>query len=472
MNTPYGVDPGADGGAEPAPGSTDLCAIPALEMARLVRTRQISPVELVRAHLHRIAVRDEEIRAFQVVRRDEALAEAAALAGRTDLADLPLAGVPVAIKDNVAVAGLPTRMGSAATSDAPAPADDEVVRRLRAAGCVIIGKTQLPELAIWPFTEPAAFASTGNPWNLARTPGGSTGGGAAAVAAGMAAIALGSDGGGSIRIPAACCGLFGIKPGPGAVPLAGGKSEHWLGLTALGPIARTVADAAVALDAMAGTDTYRDPAPPDRPLRIAFSAKHPLRANVSVPVRAMLGEAASLLHDEGHSLAQASPAYPATLGLRFNALWLAGIAQDAAGLKKSALEPRTRKMVRLGRLLAGRVRPAASSRFARQAAAWFEGYDVLMTPTLTKGAVPIGRWDGSGWVWTMLGVGNWLYTPPWNVAALPAASVPFGQDRDGLPLAVQLVGPAGSEATLLSLAAQLEQLHPWPQLAQAPSPSP
>jgi amidase len=465
MSTLGGADSTSGNPAGTNPGSTDLCALPATEMATLVRTGQVSPVELVRAHLDRITARDPEIRAFQVVRRDEALAEAAALAGRSDLADLPLAGVPVAIKDNVAVVGHPTRMGSAATSDTPAAADDEVVRRLRAAGCVVIGKTQLPEFAIWPFTEPAAFAATRNPWHPARTPGGSTGGGAAAVAAGMAAIALGTDGGGSIRIPSACCGLFGLKPSPATVPMAGGRSEHWLGLTALGPITRTVADAAVALDAMAGTDAYHDPPLPDRPLRIAFSVKHPLRAKASPRVRAALGEAANLLRGAGHSLVQASPVYPATLGLRFNALWLAGIAQDAAGLELGTLEPRTQKMVKLGNRLAGRIRPTASSRFARQAAAWFDGYDVLMTPTFTRAAVPIGRWDGKGWFTTMLGVGNWLYTPPWNVAALPAASVPFGQDEDGLPLAVQFVGPAGSEATLLGLAAQIEQLRPWPQLA-------
>src|SRR5215469_15051054 len=150
MSTPDGADSVSNNPASPNPGVTDLCTLPALEMASLVRARQLSPVELVQAHLDRIAERDPEIRAFQVVRHDEALNEAAALAGRSDLADLPLAGVPVAIKDNVAVAGQPTRMGSAATSDAPAAADDEVVRRLRAAGCVVLGKTQLPEFAIWP----------------------------------------------------------------------------------------------------------------------------------------------------------------------------------------------------------------------------------------------------------------------------------------------------------------------------------
>lgn len=449
-------------------GAADLCALPALEMAKLVRDGRLSPVELVQAHLDRIAELEPTIRAFQVVRGEQALREAADLAGRADLADLPLAGVPVAVKDNVAVAGEPTRMGSAATPRTSAAADDELVRRLRAAGCVVIGKTQLPELAIWPFTEPAAFAATRNPWDTGRTPGGSSGGGAAAVAAGMAAIALGSDGGGSVRVPAACCGLFGIKPTPGTVPVAGGRSEHWLGLTSFGPMARTVADAAAMLDALAGTAKYRDPQPPERPLRIAFSVKHPLRAKAGDRAKAALHEAAGLLQDAGHSVTDASPAYPATLGLRFNALWLSGIAQDAAELDRAALEPRTQKMARLGNRLAKRVRPTSASRFARRAATWFDAYDVLITPTLARSAVPIGRWDGKGWVATMLGVGNWLYTPAWNVAALPAASVPFGEDDDGLPLAVQLVGPAGSEQTLLAVAAQLEKLHPWRQLAPAP----
>ena len=451
----------------PAPG--DLCARTAREMASLVRERLVSPVELVSAHLERIAAMDPALGAFQVVRADKAVAEAAVLAERPDLADLPLAGVPVAIKDNVDVAGEPTRMGSAATPPAPAGADDELVVRLRAAGCIVIGKTQLPELAIWPFTEPGAAAATRNPWNRSRTPGGSTGGGAAAVAAGMAAIALGSDGGGSIRIPAACCGLFGIKPAPGIVPLAGGVAEHWLGLSAFGPLARTVADAALMLGVLAGTTGYRDPLPPERPLRIAFSARHPLPgAKASPPVSAALDEAAGMLRDAGHDLVPQSPAYPATLGLRFNGRWLAGIAQDASGLDRSALEPRTRKMARLGQRLSSRVRPALADPFARQAADWFTGFDVLLTPTLTRGAYPVGTWDGKGWVRTMLGVANWVYTPAWNLAGLPAASVPFGHDEDGLPLGLQLVGPAGSEATLLSLATQIEQLRPWPQLAPVP----
>src|SRR5579859_3533729 len=229
--------------AEPTTAA-DLCALPALRMAELVRRRKVSPVELIQAQLDRIEAIEPQINAFRVVRSEAALREAAELA-RRPLADLPLAGVPVAIKDNVAVAGEPTRLGSAATSGVPAAADDKLVARLRAAGCVIIGKTQLPELAIWPFTEPVAFGPTRNPWDQGRTAGGSTGGGAAAVVAGMAALALGSDGGGSIRIPAACCGAFGFKPGRGLVPVAGGGPAHWFGLTEFGPIARTVGDAAM-----------------------------------------------------------------------------------------------------------------------------------------------------------------------------------------------------------------------------------
>lgn len=448
----------------------DLCALSAAQMASLVRNRQVSPVEMIRAHVDRIAAIDQGTAAFQVARREQALAEAAALAERADLADLPLAGVPVAVKDNIDVAGEPTRMGSAATSSAAAEADDLLVARLRAAGCIVIGKTQLPELAIWPFTEPAAAAAaTRNPWNRSRTPGGSTGGGAAAVAAGMAAIALGSDGGGSIRIPAACCGTFGLKPTPGLVPLPGGRSEHWLGLSAFGPLARTVADAAVMLDVLAGTTSHRDPRPPERPLRIAFSARHPLvGAKATAAVRAALGKAAGLLRDAGHELVPQSPAYPVALGLRFNVRWLAGIAQDARDLEFSALEPRTQNMARLGNRLESRARPASADPFASQVAAWFTSYDVLMTPTLTRGAHPVGTWDGKGWIKTMLGVANWIYTPPWNIAGLPAASVPFGHDEDGLPIGLQLVGPAGSERTLLSLACQIEQLHPWPRLAPAP----
>jgi amidase len=441
----------------------ELTTTSAQELALLVRNHRISPVEIVRAHLERIGRLEPRLHAFQVVLADEALAEATALADRDDIDQLPLVGVPVAVKDNVDVRGVPTRIGSAATPAEPAAADDVLVTRLRDAGCVVIGKTQMPELAIWPFTEPAAFASTRNPWDPGRTPGGSTGGGAAAVAAGMAALALGSDGGGSIRVPSACCGLFGIKPTPGLVPLAGGETEHWCGMTSFGPIARTVGDAALALDVLACTNRYRDPRQPDA-LRIAYGDRHPaLGARVSPAVRAGLEEAAGLLRDAGHVLVRATPPYPANLGLRFSNRWLAGIATDAQGLSVERLEARTQKMVKRGTRVARKVKPSSEDPFSTAAAEWFGDYDAFLTPTLARPAVPIGTWS-KGWVRTMWGVGNWIFTLPWNLAGLPAASVPFGTDG-GLPIGMQLVAPAGAEQTVLSLAALLERLRPWPTTA-------
>ena len=396
--------------------------------------------------LARVDELEPQLHAFQAIRREEALVDAA-----SSDSGLPLAGVPVAIKDNVDVAGLPTRAGSAATSDQPAERDDELVRRLKAAGCVVIGKTQMAELAVWPFTEPEAFPAPQNPLHPGSTPGGSTGGGAVAVAAGMARLALGSDGGGSIRVPAACCGVFGLKPGPGIVPLAGGATEHWYGMTEFGPIARTVADAALMLDVLAGTDRYRNPEPASG-LRIALSSDHPsLGVRASSHIRDALDRARRTLGEAGHDVTPARVPYPPTLGMRFGSRWLAGIAQDVRGLPADRLEDRTRKMARRGAKTAHKVKPAADDPFGERMRNWFADYDVLVTPVLTRPPAPIGKWKGKGWVRTMLGVANWIYTVPWNLARLPAASIPF--EGTGL----QLVGPPDSERTLLSLAAQIEQ---------------
>jgi amidase len=252
-------------------------------------------------------------------------------------------------------------------------------------------------------------------------------------------------------VPASCCGLVGLKPGPGVVPLAGGVSEHWYGLTEFGPLARTVADAALMLDVLAGTDRYRNPQPASG-LRVAFSAAHPsLGVRAKPAIGDALDRARDALHEAGHRVTQARVHYPPTLGMRFSNRWLAGIAQDAQHLPADKLEERTRKMAMRGAKIARKVKPAADDPFGERMSRWFGDYDALVTPTLTRPPVPIGTWAGKGWVRTMLGVANWIYAVPWNLARLPAASIPFA--GTGL----QLIGPPDSEATLLSLAAQLEQ---------------
>ena len=448
-----------------AVAAAGVAGMSAVDIAARVRDGRLSPAQVVTAHLERIRALDPRLNAFQVVLEASAMEEAEALSGRSDLAELPLAGVPVAIKDNTDIAGQPTRHGSEATSSVPALSDDEIVQRFRHAGAVIIGKTRLPELAIWPFTESDAFGVTRNPWDQSLTCGGSSGGSAVAVATGMAAIASASDGGGSIRIPSAACGVFGVKPAPEIVPMPGGRDEHWFGLSAFGPIARTAADAGLALDVMAGTGRYRDPQPPAARLQIAVSARHPAAgARVSADVRAALTASAAALRQAGHEIQHADPPYPPT-PQQFLRCWLGGIAEDARGLPEFELEPRTRALAAIGRQLLGRglVRNAAELPWTSRARAWFAGRDLLLAPVLASSPPRTGKWKDKGWLATSYGVAQWMgFNPPWNLAGLPACSVPAGLGGDGLPLAVQLVAPPGGEALLLSVAAQLEKLRPWP----------
>src|SRR4051812_43135072 len=277
--------------------TTSTGTVSALDLAAAVREGRRTAVDVVREHLDRIAARDPELNAFCTVRA-AALDEAAAVDAAADRGRLPLAGVPVAVKENIAVAGEPVRHGSAATTAAPAETDDALVTRLRDAGCVVVGTTRMPELAAWGFTASAAGGPTRNPWDPARDPGGSTGGGAAAVAAGLAALALGTDGGGSLRIPAAACGLVGVKPTTGLVPLPGGRDEHWYGLTVAGPIARTAADAAVALAVLSGQPVAADAADA---VRVTVSRKSPSPlGRPDAHQRAAVDAAAAALDTLGH----------------------------------------------------------------------------------------------------------------------------------------------------------------------------
>jgi amidase len=423
------------------------------------------------ASLDRIAAVDGRVGAYQVVRAERALSEADEVDRRPDLAALPLGGVPVAVKDNVALAGEPMRDGSAASEPAPQSEDHEVVRRLRAAGAVVVGLTRVPELSVFGATD-SVFGVTRNPWEPDRTPGGSSGGSAAAVASGTVAVAHGNDGMGSIRIPSACCGLVGIKPGLGVVP-----SDLWAGswfeMSENGPLATTVADLALVLSVMAADSALADVGAPGGALRVALSTRSPTigspvdREHVTAARRS-----AEALAGAGHRVREADPPYSTRMMLAATARWTAGTAQDVDLLDRpERVEPRVARHAAVGRRVAARGYPREEGRrHWRQAAeAFFADHDVLLTPTLAQRplpAAPGGRpWSRRSWLANL--TANSRYAPfcaPWNLAGWPAMSVPAGRHPAGTPLAVQLVARPGGEALLLSVAAQLEQLRPWARL--------
>jgi amidase len=448
----------------------------AAAQARMLADGELTAPELLEIYLERIARLDSELRCYRVVLADSARYEAALAQDRLDAGErLPLLGVPIAIKDDVDVAGEVTAMGSGGHRQA-ATSDAEAVRRLRAAGAVIMGKTNVPELMIFPFTESLTFGATRNPWNLARTPGGSSGGSAAAVAAGLAPLALGSDGGGSIRIPSTWCGLFGVKPQRDRVSLEP-HDAAWYGLSVNGPIARSVRDAAVFLDA---TDALsQGPGPsggfaaaatrdPGR-LRIALSTKGPM----PVPVRvgkaqlAAVHEAGALLRDLGHDVVTRDPEYPPSAILTsYLPRFLRGISDDAdAQAHPERLEARTRNLARAGALFSDRrmdairaAEPAVTARIQ----SIFDDVDVVVTPGNATGPSRVGAYRRRGAVSTLLLVAQQVpYFPIWNLTGQPAAAVPWDLDGHGLPIAVQLVGRPYDEATLLSLSAQIESARPW-----------
>lgn len=442
----------------------------ATEIAELVRSGRLKPTEVVADHLRQVDRLEPTLHALLSQRPERATAEAAELEKRKDLKELPLAGVPVTIKDSVDVAGEPTRVGSLATSEAPRQNDDELVRRLRQAGCVVIGKTNQPELGIWHFTQ-SNLGVTRNPWNLDSTPGGSSGGAATSVTSAMVPIAQGSDGGGSIRIPAAFCGVFGIKPGPGLVPLAGGLTEHWFGMTQWGPLTTSVSDAALMLDILAGTTSFRDVEAPSRPLRLALSTRPPATGvRLNREVRLAVEASADALRQSGHTITITDPPYSPEFPLYFLHRFFAGIATEVDDLQLpiSALEPRTQRMVRIGRYL-NRYHPVPRDGVERplgQFMTWFQDYDALVTPTTAQPLAPAMGWDGKGWLATLFAGTNQVpFTQAWNVLNLPAASVPAGLTHDGSPIGVQRIARRGGEELLLSLASQLEELRPWPRHA-------
>jgi amidase len=438
------------------------------DLAEAVRSGRTTARTLTEQSLARIAARDPEIGAFQVVRAERALVEADEIDARSDKTGLPLAGVPIAVKDNVPVTGEPMRDGTAASDPRPQETDHPVVARLRAAGAVVVGLTRVPELCVFGATD-SVFGITRNPWNLSRTPGGSSGGSAAAVAAGMVAGAHGNDGMGSIRIPAACCGLVGIKPGFGVVPSGIGNGS-WFGFAENGPLTTTVADAALVLSVLASDPSLAD-APTRTPdgLRIAVSMKAP-----ATPVDAEFTGAAratgDILASLGHQVTDRELKQPLSAGLAALSTWFAGTEMDARLMAdRSRLEKPVARHASAGRVLmrAGVPRESGREAWREVARRFFEDVDVLLTPGLAQAPLPSVRWGQRSWLRNIRASSGYApFCAPWNLAGWPAMTVPAGvHPRSRTPLSVQLVAPPGNEARLLAVAAQIESAAPWQRIA-------
>jgi amidase len=466
----------------------ELLTRPARELAGLIRSGELSAREVVESSLRRIDALEPTINAFTHVAHESALAAADAVKPGDPR---PFAGVPMAIKDNRPVAGMPLTMGSDLFANVVPPHDSYCVRRLREAGFVLVGKTTMPEMGILPTTETRRFGPTHNPWNLDRTPGGSSGGSAAAVAAGMVPIAHGNDGGGSIRIPAACCGLVGLKPARGRVSVGpdGGQSF----LVTDGVLTRDVADTIAALDILEGYEpgdaTWAPPpaapyaelaAPATDPpagLRIGVALNPPLDgAELSPDVVDAVQRAAALLQSLGHELIETEPPWSGldllpdfTRAFGPQVSMTTVIGGMLAGREPTAddVEPLTWLMYERARAqdtLTGLLAQGRLESVARSVVAFLSQFDALLTPALARSPVPIGEIHGRG----PDPEGNYRrsggftpFTAMLNVTGQPAISLPLFHDAAGLPLAVQLVGPPAREEILLQLALQLEAALPW-----------
>ncbi len=462
----------------------DLAFASAEETAALVRAGGASPREVVEAALRRIESLEGSLNAFIELDGERALAAADAL---TPTDAQPFAGVPIAVKGNVPVEGMALNYGSRFLDGYRPDHSAYLVRRLREAGFVIVGVTNLPEFGILPTTEPRHTGPTRNPWNLERTPGGSSGGSAAAVASGMLPLAHGNDGGGSIRIPAACCGLVGLKPSRGRVSRGPDLGDSWLACD--GVLTRTVADTAHALDVLGGYevgDANWAPRPiepyavamrrdPGR-LRVAVTAENPYGATVDPDAIEGLRVAAELLAALGHDVVEAAPAWPPpdVLEIFINVFGPAIALGINAGVLRNGREPDEDEIEPLSRVLFERARATPSISYltaiaqlqalARGLVAFFADYDVLVTPALAERPLAIGECNGLGAdpLADLSRSGMFTpYTALFNITGQPALSLPVGFGTDGLPTGVQLVGKPLNEDRLLQLALQIEAAHPW-----------
>ena len=450
--------------------SDELAFLSALDQARLMREGAVSSLELVETYLRRIERLDPALNTYVTVCTEEALATA-----RSPRPG-PFSGVPLPIKDLTETAGIRTTFSSRAFADYVPERDVELVRRVRDAGFVVLGKTNTPELGTTAVTESVLNGICRNPWDPGRTPGGSSGGAAAAVAAGLAPLAHGSDGGGSIRIPASCCGLFGLKPSRGRISTA--PFGDVFGLSTSGPLARTVADAAAFLDVVAGPepgDPYTAP-PPERPfseevgvppgrLRVAFVLEPPHPSPVDAACVEAARDAAALLAELGHEVEEvAAPWRSEELIDLFAVLWQTIPSLYPAD--PSLLEPLNQAFVERATTTSSADYVRAFVRlqlYGRAFATFCATVDLVLTPTLAMPPVQVG--------WVMAPDDPWEqfaraaaftpFTAAVNVAGLPAMSVPLHWSEDNLPIGAQLIGSPAGEALLLRVAAQLEEARPW-----------
>jgi len=436
------------------------------EISEAVRTGRWSAEQVVTAHLERIGAQNPRWNAFRLIRGEAALAQARALDAAPGKRDLPLAGVPVAIKDNVAVTGEVATVGTSAVCVwTAAGADHPVVARLRLAGAILVGITRVPELCLFAFTD-GPESITRNPWKRTVTPGGSSGGSAAAVAAGMVPIAHGNDGLGSLRIPAACCGLVTLKPGRGTVP-SGLGAGNWFGLAENGILATTVQDLALGHAVLAGLPAATPVFEGDEALRIGTSTRSPLvGARPDADSRGGVDRAAAALAVLGHRVRAVRVPYPTSAALALILRWYAAAAADAdaLGADPAKLEHRSRRHAQLGRAATrlGLIRPAAVQAFEQRLQALFHDIDVLVTPVLTGPPPAAVDWHRRGRVSNVLTSSRFApYPAVWNLAGYPAMSIPMGTRENGVPLAVQVVGPPCTEARLLAVAATLERELSW-----------
>ena len=462
----------------------ELSSLDATALADLVRSRSVSPLELVEATIARIEQINPSLNAIVTPMYDQARAIAAQPVSG------PFAGVPFLLKDLLAsYAGVRLTCGSRFLKDFVAPSDTELVSRFRRAGLIVVAKTNTPEFGLLPTTEPELFGPTRNPWALTRTPGGSSGGSAAAVAAGIVPMAHANDGGGSIRIPASCCGVFGFKPTRARVPLSPTCGDVMSGLVVEHAVTQSVRDSARLLDAIAGPD-LGDPywAPPLRRvlaeetgtdpgrLHIAFTAAAPTGVAVHPDCVAAVQDAAALCAELGHEVTEAAPKLDGErLVHSFTAVWAAGTAWTIDSIAQTTgLKPTPEQFERFTWNLAERGRRITASEYllavqalqleGREIARFQQTYDVWLTPTLAEPPLPLGTLPTAvdDPMPTLMRATAFVpFTPLCNASGQPAMSVPLFWNEAGLPIGTHFVGRFGDEATLFRLAAQLEAARPW-----------